>query len=208
VIAEATGRFEREGPTRRRSSRDPPADAHVDGATRQRGHVGADARTARTERTRSRSNAPTSARAALNPALAQRALDLATSGDGPSRRRRPSSRGRVRCIPTRLGFSRWRTSRSAGAGEHRHATATFRSWRARRRSVLARSCRLHAEVDPGGAPGCRGAIRREILRRGSFSHNRPESGHWVKAATSGGCQACRAAAEISRSPVRDADRGV
>jgi hypothetical protein len=50
-------------------------------------------------------------------------------------------------------------------------------------------------IPEGGRQDAEQAIA-EILRRArSFSHNRPEYEAWVKARTSGGCQACRAAAQ-------------
>ena len=135
---------------------------------------------------------------ALDPALAQRALDLALDGEPPATTS-PAIIERVAELHPEMAFD------FALANEQKVLALVEASSRYSYVPQLARSSadpalagRLREymlrSIPEGGRQDAEQAIA-EILRRArSFSYNRPEYEAWVKARTSGGCQACRASA--------------
>ncbi len=136
--------------------------------------------------------------AALDPALAQRALDLALGGEPPATTS-PAIIEKVAELHPEMAFD------FALANEQKVLALVEASSRysyvpqlARASSDAALAARLREymlrSIPEGGRQDAEQAIA-EILRRArSFSYNRPEYEAWVKARTSGGCKACRAAA--------------
>ena len=135
---------------------------------------------------------------ALDTVLAQRALDLALGGEPPATIS-PAIIARVAELHPEMAFD------FALANEPKVLAMVEASSRYSYLPQLARSSadpalagRLREymlrSIPEGGRQDAEQAIA-EILRRArSFSYNRPEYEAWVKARTSGGCQACRASA--------------
>jgi aminopeptidase N len=136
--------------------------------------------------------------AALDPALAQRALDLALGGEPPATTS-PAIIARVAELHPEMAFD------FALENEQKVLALVEASSRYSYLPQLARSSAdaalagrlreymLHS-IPEGGRQDAEEVIA-EILRRArSFSYNRPEYEAWVKARTSGGCRACRASA--------------
>jgi len=201
VIAEATGRFEREASDPKAlpaAIRQPTLDVtarHASVATWEQMLARARTETNPVEKQR----AYVRLGAALNPALAQRALDLALGGEPPVTTS-PAIIASVASLHPELAFD------FALANEQKVLALVEASSRHSYIPQLARSSAdpvlaaklrdyMLRSIPEGGRQDAEQAIA-EILRRArSFSHNRPEYEAWVKARTSGGCQACRAAAK-------------
>jgi aminopeptidase N len=139
--------------------------------------------------------------AALDPALAQRALDLALGGEPPATTS-PAMIERVAELHPELAFdftlaNEQKVLALVEASSRHSYIPQLARWSAdpalagRLREYMLRS------IPEGGRQDAEQSIA-EILRRArSFSYNRPEYEAWVKARTSGGCQSCRASAHAS-----------
>jgi len=201
LIAEATGRFEREASDPKAlpaAIREPTLDVtarHASVETWEQMLARARKETNPVEKQRAYERLG----ATLDPALARRALDLALSGEPPVTAS-PAMIERVSLLHPELAFD------FTLANEQKVLALVESSERysyvpqLARTSAdpdLARKLREHMlrSIPEGGRQDAAQAIA-EILRRArSFSYNRPEYEAWVKARTSGGCQACRAAAQ-------------
>jgi hypothetical protein len=137
--------------------------------------------------------------ATLDPDLAQRALDLALGGEPPVTTS-PAIIESVASLHPELAFDFTLANEQKvlalveASSRHSYIPQLARS---SADPVLAAKLRdyMLRSIPEGGRQDAEQAIA-EILRRArSFSYNRPEYEAWVKARTSGGCQACRAAAQ-------------
>ena len=201
VIAEATARFEREAsdpkalPAAIRETTLDVTARHASVATWEQMLARARKATNPVEKQR----AYVRLGAVLDPALAQRALDLALGGEPPVTTS-PAIIERVAWLHPELAFD------FTLANEQKVMAMVESSQRHSYIPQLARSSadpalagKLRAymlrSIPEGGRQDAEQAIA-EILRRArSFSHNRPEYEAWVRARASGGCQACRAATQ-------------
>jgi aminopeptidase N len=200
VITEATERFEREASDRKAlpaAIREPALDVtarHASVATWEQMLARARKESSPVEKQRAYERLG----ATLDPALAQRALDLALGGEPPVTAS-PAIIERVAWLHPELAFdfalANEQRVMALLESSQRHSYVP-RLARSSADPALARKLREHMlrSIPEGGRQDAEQAIA-EILRRArSFSHNRPEYEAWVRARTSGGCQACRAAA--------------
>jgi aminopeptidase N len=201
VIAEATERFERDASdpgALPAAIRQPALDVTARHATvttweQMRARARAETNPVEKQRTYVRLGA------ALDPALAQRALDLALGGEPPATTS-PAMIEKVAELHPEMAFD------FALANEQKVLALVEASSRYSYVPQLARSSAdtalagrlreyMRRSIPEGGRQDAEVVIA-EILRRArSFSYSRPEYEAWVKARTSGGCKACRASAD-------------
>jgi aminopeptidase N len=200
VIAEATGRFEREASDPKAlpaAIREPTLDVtarHASVATWEQMLARARKETNPAEKQRAYERLG----ATLDPALSQRALDLALGGEPPVTAS-PAIIQRVAWLHPELAFD------FTLANEQKVLALVESSQRHSYIPQLAGSSAdpalagklrdyMQRSIPEAGRQDAEQAIA-EILRRArNYSRNRPEYEAWVKARTSGGCKACRASA--------------